>query len=125
MCVELVAFYGTLMTGMGYLPGHPEPGEMVGPCRLAGRLYDVGRYPALVPGPGVVVGELWRVDAAALVTLDAWEEYEPADEARSVFVRRRVELVDPPSTAAWTYVWNRPVAALALIPGGDWRAYRG
>lgn len=74
---RLLFVYGTLQRGRvnhGQLAGQ----RFVGPARtLPGfRLHDLGGYPGLVPHPAAptgVSGEVWAVDAAALVRLDAFE----------------------------------------------------
>lgn len=117
---ELVAFYGTLMSGIPARPGCPDFAphvRLVSECLIPGRLLDLGAYPALVPGSGVVRGELWRITSAdALAVVDAWEGAE--------YVRREVDLVEP-EVRAWAYAWNRSPAGLTAISGGDWRSHSG
>jgi gamma-glutamylcyclotransferase (GGCT)/AIG2-like uncharacterized protein YtfP len=123
---ELVAFYGTLMSG---LPSRPERPDLrphvrvVSDCLIPGALFDVGPYPALLEGDGVVRGELWRTTSAeALGVLDAWEGYASADEPGSEYLRRWVLLVEP-KLSAWVYVWNRAADGAHAIAEGDWRAH--
>jgi gamma-glutamylcyclotransferase (GGCT)/AIG2-like uncharacterized protein YtfP len=117
---ELLAFYGTLMSGMPPRPHRPDLAphvRLVSGCLIPGRLIDLGPYPALVPGDGVVRGELWRTTSAdALGLVDAWEGAE--------YVRREIELLEPAVTA-WVYVWDRAAAGHAAISGGDWRSHFG
>ena len=57
---ELLAVYGTLMSGQAYA-GRPEVERLlipVGPCRIRGGLYSQGSYPWLIEGEGEVAGEL-------------------------------------------------------------------
>lgn len=87
----LLFVYGTLKRGQrshGLLRGQ----EFVADAETAPgyRLYDQGRYPCLVEDPqrGVAVqGELWRVEAAALARLDAYEGAPDLFERREVQVR--------------------------------------
>lgn len=91
-----------------------------GPCRIPGRLYDLGRYPALVlGGPGGVEGELFAVlDPGVLPVLDRYEGAVVEDRDASLYVRGRVELLAP-SVTAWVYSYSgRPPGP--LITGGDW-----
>ena len=124
--MEHLAFYGTLMSTAPPLPGAPALGglvEVVGPCALAGTLYDLGSYPALASSQGRVRGELCRiVSGEALAVLDAWEDYAVDDEPGSEYVRRRVRLVEP-AIEAWTYMFNRPPAGLPCVADGDWVAH--
>jgi gamma-glutamylcyclotransferase (GGCT)/AIG2-like uncharacterized protein YtfP len=125
-----VVFYGSLREGL-HLGGEPPFWPLVrfvGPCRLPGRLYEVGdgSYPGLELGPAdgddVVHGELYEVlDDAALELLDAWEEYDPADQG-SPYVRVATRLRQPP-IEAWVYV-GRHRRRGPWVRGGDWRRHR-
>lgn len=120
-------FYGTLMADD--VRGHALAGlaEPIAEATISGDLYDVGFFPALVPGVGRVVGEVWEVlpgcEAAALRRTDAIEGYVPEDPARSLYVRRPVNarLADGSEVVAETYEWNGRVDGLARIAGGSWR----
>jgi len=123
----LLAFYGTLMSGLPPRPGRPAlEGRVVplAPCLLPGRLWDVGPYPALTAGEEPVRGELVRTAAPdALAVLDAWEGVEATREGLPPLYRReRVRLLDPPLDA-WVYRWAGSTEGLAALPGGDWRAH--
>ena len=126
-----VVFYGSLQSGL-HLGGEPpfrSLVRLVGPCRLPGRLYEVGggAYPGLELHPAssgdVVHGELHQIlDPAVLDLLDDWEEYDPARPATSPYVRRVVRLLDPPLDA-WVYVGQHRSRG-PVVPGGDWRRHR-
>lgn len=122
----VVVFYGTLMHDQPPLPGQPAlagHARYLRPCLLAGELWDFGPWPGFVPGDGIVTGELWElVSDEAIHLLDAWEEYDPRDEARSRYLRRLVTTCDEPACDAWVYVWASSLYGLRRIPGGDWRA---
>lgn len=119
--------YGTLMTGFRRraLLG---PARLEGVGRVRGSLYDLGEYPGLVlDGGGWVVGELYEVAdlAVRLPRLDREEGYDPRREARSLYVRRRVqvELAEGPVVEAWAYVYQGVPGRAPRIPSGDWRAW--
>jgi gamma-glutamylcyclotransferase (GGCT)/AIG2-like uncharacterized protein YtfP len=63
--------------------------------------------------------------AARLSRLDREEWYDPADEAGSLYVRRRVPVhVDGGACReAWVYVYKGPPGRGPRIPSGDWRAH--
>lgn len=125
---DLIALYGTLMSGFAPRPGAPALRshiELVSPCVLAGVLYDCGSYPGLSSGQGEVLGELWHcISADALEILDEWEGYDPERMGTSEYVRRRVRLLEP-DCEAWVYHWNLATDELKRITGGDWRSHTG
>lgn len=118
--MDLIAFYGTLRD--------PEVRERLGvaglleergACRIPGRLHDLGRYPALVAGPGTVAGELFAVlDPAALPVLDAYEGAVVDDRDASLYVRERCAL-PAPAVTVWLYRYRADPPG-PLLPGGDW-----
>jgi len=98
--------YGTLKRGQVRERCWPHQPLAVEPATVRGTLYDLGPYPALVPGDETVGGELWRFAqehlAATLAALDRVEGHagRPDDLYRRVIV--------PCQTAteiahAWTY----------------------
>lgn len=115
----LLALYGTLMRGCGAVERIGAAGGLryEQACRIPGKLWDLGEYPGLTPGEGEVAGELHTVlDSAVLHSLDAFEEQG------SLYVRRRLRLIEPP-VEAWVYVYRRPLADAEPIPSGCWRTH--
>jgi gamma-glutamylcyclotransferase (GGCT)/AIG2-like uncharacterized protein YtfP len=107
--------YGTLMPGYYY---HPRIAPHVRRWRrgwIDGVLVDVGWYPALVPGRGIVQGVLLEVDEAGLAVTDYIEAYRPGDHA-SEYIRKQVQVRldevgspgEGPTVSAWTYEFARP-----------------
>ncbi len=98
----------------------------VGPCHISGRLVDLGNYPGLIPGGGIVEGELYEViDPAVLERLDRYEGYDPGNLPRSPFARRRVSLLQP-RRDAWIFVYNGEIAGKPMVVEGSWaRHLRG
>jgi gamma-glutamylcyclotransferase (GGCT)/AIG2-like uncharacterized protein YtfP len=87
-----------------------------GPATVVGTLYQLGRYPGLLlpgPAPRIVPGELFLLppDAESLASLDAYEDFRPADPAGSLFLRIETEatLPDESRKSCWVYVYNRPI----------------
>jgi len=123
---ELIAVYGTLMSGQAYA-GRPDVETLlrpVGPCRLRGRLYSEGDYPWLVvEATGEVAGELYEVlDSATLEILDAYEsEGRHTDGGNGNYARRRIRLLEP-DVEAWVYVWEGEPRG-EPIDDGDWRTF--
>ena len=69
--------YGTLQRGQCRERCWPRPPLRVEPATTRGRLYDLGPYPAMVPGDDWIRGELWHLRPEdvplTLETLDAVE----------------------------------------------------
>ncbi len=93
---------------------------------VAGLLYRVSWYPALVYGAGQVRGDIYRVPQSLLQALDAYEaiQHAPEDEYRREY--GRVISVDAGIDAgvevyeAWLYRYVQSVQGMALLPEGDW-----
>jgi len=104
--------YGTLKRGCKnhhHLAGQTYVGEA---RTVPGfRLYDLGDYPGMVADPTDlegVTGELWDVDAIALVHLDEFEGI-----AEGLYRRVVVSMAD--STYAHTYLYARSVEYLPQL----------
>jgi gamma-glutamylcyclotransferase (GGCT)/AIG2-like uncharacterized protein YtfP len=94
--------------------------EPAGPATMQGDLHDLGAHPAMVPGAGIVHGDLLRVpDAARLGPLD---DYEECDGPEPLFhrvvgqARRR----DGSEVRAWVYLYARPIGVAPQIADGDY-----
>lgn len=124
-------FYGTLIGG-GPLEVRQAVGRLrdLGPAQLSGLLYAIpdpgGWYPALVKGEGAVAGRVYEATGefreSDLAVLDAYEDFDPADPAGSLYRRTAIGGVQ-------AYRFNQPVPEDAIpITGGDflaWLAERG
>jgi gamma-glutamylcyclotransferase (GGCT)/AIG2-like uncharacterized protein YtfP len=124
--VAHIAFYGLLLGGLRAeaVPGLPEGLRYERPCRIPGVIYDLGGFPGLRAGEGEVSGELYALERPAVLEhLDAFEGFDPADPERSLYVRRRLMLLEPPARA-WVYLYNGDPGGRPVIHSGDWRAYR-
>lgn len=122
---ELLAVYGTLMSGQDY-EGRPDVESLLvplGPCRIGGSLYSTGDYPWLVTGEGEVAGELYEVlDAATFALLDAYEnEGRHTEHGAGRYERRLLRLLEP-DVDAWVYVWDGPERGQRL-DSDDWRTF--
>jgi gamma-glutamylcyclotransferase (GGCT)/AIG2-like uncharacterized protein YtfP len=65
-------------------------------------------------------------DRAVLPALDAYEGFDPADPAGSLYIRehRPVTLPGGRRLACWVYAYNRDPGDRPLIPDGDYRRWR-
>ena len=123
---ELLFVYGTLRPSLA--AGEPvrlvHDLDLVSPATTSGVLLDLGDYPGLVAGDGIVHGDLLRItDPARLAALDAYEACGGPDP---LFQRERtiVRLPDGTTTEAWVYRYARPPRG-AVIAGGNYAAHVG
>lgn len=96
--------YGTL---------RPKEGNVI---YVAGKLHDLGWFPGLVHGPGLVACNVIEVDDDTLTRLDNYEGYREDDREGSLYVRERY-------ADGWIYVYNREPPEGSEIPCGDWVSY--
>jgi gamma-glutamylcyclotransferase (GGCT)/AIG2-like uncharacterized protein YtfP len=116
------------MTGFSRRPLLGPSASLESRGRIRGSLYDFVEYPGVVLDEGGWVnGELYRVPdlPARLPDLDRAEWYDPANDAGSLYVRRRVpvELDGGERREAFIYVYNGPPGRGPRIASGDWRAH--
>ena len=139
-----VAVYGTLMRSVAEQITNQELreearaarthlGAYLGPCRIRGRLVDLGEYPGLLPDDaGTVAGELYELPfgksgealdqfRAAIREIDRYEEIDVEYPDRSEYTRRFVKLASPADAAAWVYFLNRPRSNPVPVPAGEWK----
>ena len=116
--------YGTLMPGLR-LEAQMQGARFMGAAQVPGRLVDLGRYPGLLLGDGVVSGEVYEVDDAHLARLDGVEDMVPGDRGASQYWREQVNVLSGPlqGQPVQTYVYNRPVDGCTPIAHGDYRRY--
>jgi gamma-glutamylcyclotransferase (GGCT)/AIG2-like uncharacterized protein YtfP len=116
--------YGTLLSDQPAFPLLAYAVELSAPAKIDGlTLYNVGRYPIAVPGPGQIVGEVhWvRQDsyAALLAELDQYEGGEYTRQPWSARLDQPLQRV-----TVWIYVGDPLISTkLPQVPNGDWRAW--
>jgi gamma-glutamylcyclotransferase (GGCT)/AIG2-like uncharacterized protein YtfP len=135
---EFLLLYGSLGSRE---PMHAELGldkalQYLGPRKIRGSLYDLGKYPGLVLGRGVVVAELYKIrDLSVLSRLDEFEEYDHIKPAQSLFRRTTLQLpryrsrianklYGRPTIDAWIYVYNEPIDGKEKIAEPSWQEYK-
>ena len=100
--------YGTLM------PGEPNYRQIENfvidhkPGTIEGVLVDLGAYPGLLPGRGIVQGVLVESEKAALDVTDRIEGYSP-DRDRCLYLRKEVvvRFENGPDMIAWVYFFAK------------------
>lgn len=128
--------YGTLKRGECRERCWPHQPLAVEPATTAGCLYDLGEYPALAVGDGIVLGELWLIAeqhlVATLAVLDEIEGY--AKSPNDLYVRRVVTCCtrDGAEHQAQTYFYaraehltHRKMAVVNRAGEQEWSAKRG
>ena len=123
---ERMFFYGTLRTGFTRRPqiGIDSKLKFVGRGSIQALLFDLGLYPAAVPGDGRVWGEVFETDdpVTVLLRLDAIEGYRPAAPDQSLYTRVQAPVVleDGRAVDAWVYLYNAPLGQAPQILSGDY-----
>jgi gamma-glutamylcyclotransferase (GGCT)/AIG2-like uncharacterized protein YtfP len=109
-----LAVYGTLRPGgrAHAAFGLAERTRHLGPCRIAGRIVDLGGYPGLLAGNEAVAGDLLGFDDPAL--LDELDAYEGEG-----YLRATVRLVEPAGEAL-VWLWQGSIDGALPVPGNDW-----
>ncbi len=120
---DLLFIYGTLLPGLR-LEREMSGAQRLGVAQVHGQLYDIGSYPGLVSGVGLVSGEIYRVTPEYLRRLDAVEEMIHDNKPASLYWRERIEVVtgDFAGRQVWVYLYNQSVDGLRPIDG-DYRRY--
>ncbi|HZZ79308.1 MAG TPA: gamma-glutamylcyclotransferase family protein [Gemmataceae bacterium] len=97
----------------------------VGAATIAGRLYDLGRFPGLKPPRSredLVHGDVYDLGDAALRTLDEMDAYENAESPPPTPYEREiatVHLSDGRELDAWVYWYRGGVNEPQFIAGGS------
>lgn len=123
---DLMMFYGSLQKGERPYDklNLAQMLDFVGDCTLRGDLRDMGWHPACVAGDAVVHGGLYRIrDAAVVSILDAFERYDPNDPDGSLYLRVRMQLIEP-DLEVWTYIYNQDVTGRPVIKSGHWLQHK-
>ncbi|MBX2951049.1 MAG: gamma-glutamylcyclotransferase [Leadbetterella sp.] len=117
--------YGTLM--LKY-PANPHRALLEKHCTArfsgwcSGDLYALKSYPAMIPGPGKVYGEILRLENAPELfrMLDEYEGFYPGNPQKSHYLRVETEAFTEDDTPyrCWTYLYNRPVRHLKKLDSG-------
>lgn len=127
--------YGTLMRaaaaaalGRDMRARLEQSGSWLGAATTAGRLFDLGRYPALVAASGpedVVHGEVFQLSDPDRVFpwLDPYEgialgQLTGPDYERLV---QAIELANGGRLTAWVYFYHKPIVRPRPIASGRWR----
>jgi len=116
---DLLFVYGTLMRGFPLHHVLATGAEWVGAGSIAGRLVDLGQYPAAVPdGAGRAQGEVYRVACP-----DLWRVLDYAEGPQYDRRETAVRLADGRTASAFVYWYRGPLDRGVPIVSGDYRAH--
>ena len=106
---EKLFVYGTLLPGHGnyrLIESHVQNAQV---ATIQGVLIDLGDFPALVPGNGIVKGIVMEVGQVALHIADRLEGYQ-AHRTNNLYLRKRVEasVEDGGRVVVWAYEFADP-----------------
>jgi gamma-glutamylcyclotransferase (GGCT)/AIG2-like uncharacterized protein YtfP len=121
---ELIFVYGTLRRG-GSNHFRMSGADYVADGEVAGKIYRIDWYPGLILGDeGRVKGEVFSVDAAQLLELDAFEGLSAGEIEGSEYRRIKADVFrsDGRKTAAWVWEWIGPFDESRWVTEGDWLA---
>ena len=125
--MELVFFYGTLMTPFNRTGRLRIDQHLAyrGRGFISAALFDLGIYPAAVPAEDSRVrGEVYELTepVAALRALDELEGYRPGESETSLYTRTKtlVSMDDGSTVDAWAYFYNAPLGRAERIESGDY-----
>ncbi len=126
---HFIFVYGTLLSGLR-LHSFLQGATVRGAGLVHAHLYDLGDYPGIIDSPAndlsKVAGEVYAVSMPLLLQLDELEEVVPDNDAASLYLRRRIALVQPAEglpDQVWCYLYNRSVQGFTRITSGDYKAY--
>lgn len=117
--------YGSLLKGLQRERALSHS-QLIDSARTHGELYDLGSYPGLKGGSGMVFGELYSVDQPTLDSLDRIEGYNSGDLENSLYIRQRINASLTTTNEileAESYFYNRPILSAIRITHGDYRTY--
>jgi len=134
---NLLFVYGTLLSGLSN--HHLMAGSTcLGEASVQAALFDMGEYPALcVQGAlaeprGLVLGELYKIEAEQWQGLDELEQVDPDSRENSMYLRVPIQVqwrqAERPqegqiTVAAQVYVYNWSLSDRPRIEHGDFRRH--
>lgn len=122
MTIDYIAFYGTLKRDEE-TPVHDVIKNdliFISECIIPGKLYNLGKYPALEDGDRPIEGELYKLkNVRVLSELDRYEAIDDDDPNLPGFSRKAVKLVKP-KLEAWVYYYNGKVNSHHLLRSNRW-----
>lgn len=125
MNTEPVFVYGTLRRG-GSNHFRMDGADFVGGGNIAGKIFRIDWYPALVlGGENSVMGELYRVNTDHLRALDVFEGIVPGEGESREYRRVQVAVTmgSGEMESAWVWEWIGDLSSAVALDTGNWLAY--
>lgn len=105
--------------------------KFIGDAKVKGKLYDMGSYPAGVPGVDdtFIIGELYQAKnehefSWAIGQLDDYEGVSVEADEIQLYRREVVEVhINEKTTTAWIYWYNGDTSGRTVIDSGDMMEY--
>lgn len=119
-CFDLVFVYGTLMRGKSRHSEMENGFEFVSKGIVKGDMYHIRDYPGIIPGEGVVHGELHRAsDISDAIQLLDW--IEGANNQNPLF-NRVIQEINTEQGKYWAYVYHfaQEIDQFRKIENGKW-----
>ena len=101
--------------------------DLIGPATTDGVLFDLGDYPGLADGDGLVHGAVYRLrnTAATFAWLDGYEGVTGTEGDDYVRRVRAVTIAARAMMLCWVYVFVQSTGERRRIESGRWSAHRG
>jgi len=123
--------YGSLMGSISspianYLKNNSQ---FLGEAFLEGTLYDIGKYPGLIPQPNIgrwVKGHVFQLSnpKEMLLVLDRYEGLGEGFPEPTEYLRVPTQvLLNKETIACWVYQYNYSTEQLSIIESGDYLQY--
>jgi gamma-glutamylcyclotransferase (GGCT)/AIG2-like uncharacterized protein YtfP len=98
--------------------------DFIKEVKFNGNLYNMGAYPAVTMGGGIVLGELFKLNnPVAMTSFDMIEGYGRGTPDQHLYTRT-VVWVEDIQDFAWVYTYNNSINPKDLIPSGDWYEFK-
>lgn len=122
-----VFVYGTLLSGLSN-SALLNNSDFIGEGTMSGIMYDLGSFPAVNYGTGIVHGELYDVDEYTLRDLDYLEGYDTQNVDSSLYIRNVTDITLDNGRIiqnSFVYIYNKDLSGSAypVIENGDYKEY--
>jgi len=121
----IIFVYGTLLKGQKR-ESVLANSKYIGPAIMnQAEMFDLGAYPGITKGNGIVIGELYDITEKTMQIIDRIEGYNENNLADSLFIRKEVEackFIDGKFVNVFSYFYNDSIST-NLIAHGDYRRY--